>query len=237
MHRFRGFLDRHQRVGPVNLVDVDVIGSQPAQRILDLVQDARAAGIAEHASMLPFKAGLGGNEDAGAPAPFGDRLSDNFLGAAEAVDRRRIDDIDAVLQCRPDGRNGLGFVGSTPHPSANGPGAERDGRHFEGGAVNIGELHLHFEAIRLPSDHVARPFIPERADSMPASSAAIRPRAVQSRSAWPRAIPAIRRSRTTLTEGIGTAASSASASARRTSFSARDRARPGAYLWATILSP
>ena len=27
VHGLRGFLDRHQRVGPVDLVDVDVIGS------------------------------------------------------------------------------------------------------------------------------------------------------------------------------------------------------------------
>src|SRR5258708_17393027 len=80
VHRLGGFLHRHQRIGPVNLVDVDVIGSQPAQRIVYLAQDARAAGVAENAAMLPFKAGFGCDDDAPTPAPFGDFLTDNFFG-------------------------------------------------------------------------------------------------------------------------------------------------------------
>src|SRR5580693_5425161 len=103
VHRLGGFLHRHQRIGPVNLVDVDVIGSQPAQRIVYLAQDARAAGVAENIAMLPFKSSLGGDDDAGPQTPFGDCLSDDFLRAAETVDRSRIDDVDAVLQRRPDG--------------------------------------------------------------------------------------------------------------------------------------
>ena len=76
MHRLGGFFDRHQRVGPVNLVDVDMIGSKPAQGILDLAQDPRAAGIAEYSSVLPFQPGLGGNEHARAQAALGNRLAD-----------------------------------------------------------------------------------------------------------------------------------------------------------------
>jgi hypothetical protein len=53
--------------------------------------------------MLPFKAGLGCNHDVRAQMSFGDCLSDNFLGAAEAVDWRGIDDVDAVLERCPDG--------------------------------------------------------------------------------------------------------------------------------------
>src|ERR1019366_3575037 len=64
MHRLGGFLDRHQRVGPVDLIDVDMIGSKPMQGILDLLQDSRPAGIAEYLSTLPFKADLGSNEHA-----------------------------------------------------------------------------------------------------------------------------------------------------------------------------
>ena len=140
-HRLGGFLHRHQGIGPVDLVDVDVIGAQPPQRILDLAQDARAAGIAEHAAMLPFKSGLGGDDDARAQAALGDCLADDLLGTAEAVDRSRIDDIDAMLERRPDGGNRGGFVGSAPHPSADGPGAERDARHRKRRARNVGELH------------------------------------------------------------------------------------------------
>src|SRR5262245_53756492 len=70
------------------------------------------------------------------------------------------------------------------------------------------------------SPHIFGPSIPD-------SSAAMRPSADQSRSAYPRAIAVISRSRTTLTDGIGTAALSASASARRTSLSANRKTNRG----------
>jgi hypothetical protein len=38
-HRFGGFLDRNFRFGPMHLVDIDDVGSQAAQRIVDLPQD------------------------------------------------------------------------------------------------------------------------------------------------------------------------------------------------------
>src|SRR5450631_192345 len=71
MHRLGGFFDRYQRVRPVDLVDVDVIGSKPTQGILDLLQDPRPAGIAEYLSTLPFKADLGSNEHARAQFTLG----------------------------------------------------------------------------------------------------------------------------------------------------------------------
>ena len=64
MHRLSGFFDRHQRVRPMNLVDVDVVGAKPTQGILDLLQDPRPAGIAEYLSTLPFKADLRSDEHA-----------------------------------------------------------------------------------------------------------------------------------------------------------------------------
>ena len=36
VHCVRGFFDRNQRVGPMNLIDINVIGSKPTQRILNL---------------------------------------------------------------------------------------------------------------------------------------------------------------------------------------------------------
>src|ERR1700720_3493086 len=68
VHRLAGFFDRHQWVGPVNLIDIDVVGSQPAQGVIDLPHDAGAAGVAKYSSILPFKSGLGGNKHARASA-------------------------------------------------------------------------------------------------------------------------------------------------------------------------
>src|SRR5258707_2964550 len=52
----------NQRVGPMNLIDINVIGSQPAQGILNFAQDAGTAGIARYSSTLPLKSGLGGDK-------------------------------------------------------------------------------------------------------------------------------------------------------------------------------
>src|SRR5258706_9418566 len=101
VHRFRGFFDRNQWVGPMNLVDVNVIGSKPAQRILDFPHDAGAAGIARYSSTLPLKSGLAGNKHVRAQPAF-DRLAYDLLGAAKSIDGGGVDDVDAMPQCGPD---------------------------------------------------------------------------------------------------------------------------------------
>src|ERR1700730_11789360 len=88
VHRFRGFFDRNQWVGPMNLIDVNVIGSKPAQGILNLPQDASAAGIARYSSALPLQSGLGGNKHFRAPT-LGERPANDLLGPAKSIDRGR----------------------------------------------------------------------------------------------------------------------------------------------------
>jgi hypothetical protein len=57
-HRLGGFFDRHSWVGPVDLVDIDMIGSKPAQRIVDLAHDPFAARITKDFAISPFKSDL-----------------------------------------------------------------------------------------------------------------------------------------------------------------------------------
>src|SRR5258708_24281643 len=133
----------------MNLIDVDVIGSEPAQGILDLPQDAGTAGIARYLSTVPLKSGLGGNKHVRAQPAFGDRPADDLLGAAESIGWRGVDNVDAMLECGPDGGDRFGFVGSTPHPSADGPGADRDRRYLVRSAGKLGKLHFRFESFCL----------------------------------------------------------------------------------------
>src|SRR5258705_7778599 len=63
-HGLGRFFNRHQRVGPVDLVDVDIVCPQPAEGILDLLENSRPAGIAGYISIPPLKPRLGGNDDA-----------------------------------------------------------------------------------------------------------------------------------------------------------------------------
>src|SRR5437763_2265818 len=78
----------------MNLVDIDMVGLKPPQRIFDFLQDSRPADIAEHSSARPFKSRFGRNEHARAEMPLADRPADDFLGTAEAIGRSGIDEIE-----------------------------------------------------------------------------------------------------------------------------------------------
>src|SRR5947207_753143 len=108
----------------MDLVDVDVIGPKPAQRIFELLQNSRATGIAEYPCPAPFQTDLGGNEHARAQITFGERLADDFFGTPESINRSGIDDVDAMLFRGADRGDRFRFVGSAPHPAANRPGAD-----------------------------------------------------------------------------------------------------------------
>src|SRR6516165_12724664 len=55
---------------------------------------------------------------------LGDGLADDLFRTAESIDRGGIDEIDAALDRCSDRGNGFRFLGSTPHPAADGPGAQ-----------------------------------------------------------------------------------------------------------------
>jgi hypothetical protein len=130
-HRCRGFPDGRVRIGPVHLVDVDDVGLQATQRILDLLDDPCPAPVAERLMVLPVEADFGRDHGALATATLRERLADNRLRPAEPVDRSGIDKIDSMIKRGMDGRDGVSLIGSAPHPSSDCPGAERDARNFQ----------------------------------------------------------------------------------------------------------
>src|SRR5450631_172675 len=151
VHCVSGFFDRNQRVGPMNLIDIDVIGLKPAQGIFDLPYDAGAAGIAGYSSTLPLKPGLGGYNHIRAQLAFGDGLANDLLGATESIDRGGVNNVDAMLECGPDGSDRFPLVGTAPHPAADRPSTDSDGRHLERRTVNLAAFHIHFESFCLMS--------------------------------------------------------------------------------------
>src|SRR6516225_8682357 len=86
---------------------------------------------------------------------FADGLADDFFRTAESIDRCGIDEIDALLDRRSNRGNGFRFVGSTPHPAADGPGAQGDTRHFKRCAGDGGTLHLDFSGFGFTSHGLA----------------------------------------------------------------------------------
>src|SRR5215813_8981956 len=86
---------------------------------------------------------------------FGEGLADDFFRSAESIGRSGIDEIDAVLDRRSDRGNGFRLLGSTPHPAADGPGAQGNTRHFKRCADNGGTLHLDFAGFGFTSHGLA----------------------------------------------------------------------------------
>src|ERR1700733_7774408 len=97
------------------LVDVDVIGAQPPQRIIELLHDSRAGRISIDLAVAPLQSHLGGDDDFVAPTLDG--CPDDLLGNAEATRRRGIDQIDALMQGSLNGGNRFALIGSAPHPT------------------------------------------------------------------------------------------------------------------------
>jgi len=173
----------------MDLVDVDDVRLQAAQRVLDLLDDAALAGVAVGFVVLPGQTDFGRDDGPLAAAILGESPADDLLGAAEPVDRRRIDEVDTAVERRVDCLNRFILVCPTPHPTADRPGSERDARHFERG----GEI-FHLGIVRLICTLMAWILsfafwllLPQlalrgRFACSPASSAATNPSAVQSRS-------------------------------------------------------
>ncbi len=130
LERGRGALQLGARIRPVQLIEVDGVGAQPAQRRLDLGADAPRRGVSEHLAVAPCQADLGGDHDAVAQTTARQRLADDLLGATETVDRRGVDQRDALVERGLDRAHGIALVGAAPHPSADRPRAEADTRNL-----------------------------------------------------------------------------------------------------------
>ncbi len=121
----------------MDLIDVDDIGAQAAQQILDLFADARLAGIAKWLAIFPVDPNFGGDDDVLSLSAFRKRLADDFFRMAEAIDRRSIDDIDAAIERALNGADRVHIITPAPHPSADRPCSERDARGRELSSGNV----------------------------------------------------------------------------------------------------
>src|SRR5712671_314637 len=119
--RAGGRLDRNERVRPVNLVNIDVVRSETPQRILELLENALAGGVAFDFALGPVDADFGGNDNA-VPATILEGVTHKFFGATKAVNGRCVDQVDAQVESGMNGTDGFRLIGSAPHPTADGPG-------------------------------------------------------------------------------------------------------------------
>ena len=100
------------RVGAVDLVEVDVVGAQAAQAVLDLADDP-AARVAAHVRVVAHRrVDLGGQHHVVAPA--GQRLADDLLGLAGRVDVGGVDEVDPRVERAVDDPDRVVVVGVAP---------------------------------------------------------------------------------------------------------------------------
>ena len=107
-------LERDRRVRPMHLIDVDDIGLEAAKRILELAAQPRRRGVAQELAACPVEPDLGGDDRTRSPAAL-ERLADQLLGAAEAIARCGVDEIDAVIERGVNGADRVAFLGAAPH--------------------------------------------------------------------------------------------------------------------------
>ncbi len=137
------FLNRRHSVRPMHLVNIDVVGLQAPQRVLKLLQNSFAAGVALNRTRGPIEAHLG-CEDNIVPAPvLVNGFANDLFRTPLSINRRRVDQVDALVERRMNRANGLLFVRSAPHPAANSPGTQSDPGAFESCTFNV-DVFDHF---------------------------------------------------------------------------------------------
>src|SRR6266851_2945085 len=140
--RAGGLFDRNDRIWPVQMINVDIVGLQPLERLVDFLADARRRSIAMNVAVAPFEAAFGGDQDALASAIGGQCPADDLLGNAEAIDRRGIYQIDTAIDRDLDRTERASRIAAAPHPTADRPRPESDPRGEHVGAADFDCLHL-----------------------------------------------------------------------------------------------
>ena len=119
----------------VALVEVDVVGAQPRERAVDLLEDLRAR---EPAVAVGHLAEHLRREHVRVARPRLEHLAEELLRPAARVDVRGVDEVDAGVERRGDARLGLvAFDGA----AVGQPGAEADLRDVELAVAESPVLH------------------------------------------------------------------------------------------------
>lgn len=144
IERPEGFVDGGVGVGAVELVEVDVVGAEPAEGGVDGVEDVLSGVALVPGERADAAEAFGGEDDALAIAGAGEPPSENLFGSAlcpgrgsEWVDVGGIDEGDAALEgAVQDGERG-GLVAL----EAEGHGAEAEAGNGEACSAEAGVLH------------------------------------------------------------------------------------------------
>jgi len=141
--RGQRLLDVCVGVRSVDLVEVDVVGLQAAQRVLDRGHDPAPRGASLIGIVTHRATQLGGKDDVAAASL--ERLPHDLFGLAVGVHVGGVDEVDPRVQCFVDDTDGVVVVGVADGP--DGPehhGTERIGTDLDAGAAEGAVLHAVF---------------------------------------------------------------------------------------------
>ena len=137
VERAHRLLDRRVLVPGVHPVEVDVVGLQPAQRLLAAGRERLAAGAAAvRIAREEVARELGGDDDAVAPARVAaDVVADDLLGVAVGVDVGGVDEVAAALEEAVEDGLGVLDAGAPAPVLAEGHRAEAERADAQAGAA------------------------------------------------------------------------------------------------------
>ena len=145
VERGERFFDRRFVIPAMDLVEVDVVGAEAAEAVVDFGEDrfAREAGavrVGPHAAV-----DLGGEHDRIARGHFLEQLADDFFAGAIGVDVGGVEEVDAGVERLLDEGPGFffrqrpGMGAAVGHAVAH--AAETDAGDFEAAVAEAGVLH------------------------------------------------------------------------------------------------
>ena len=139
VERAQGLVDRDVGLGAVDLVEVDPVGLEAAQRRFALLDDV-AARVALHVRVfgVHHAVDLRGQDDVVAAAVALERLAGHLFAAADAVDIGGIDEVDALIERLVD--DGVRVVGRGL--AAEHHAAEAEAADLDAGAAEGSEFHM-----------------------------------------------------------------------------------------------
>ena len=117
--RLGGLGERRRRIGPVHLVEVDVLDAEILEALLHTAPHEARAGVTVQLAALHAQAALGGDDQLGAARAqlVGERAAEDALGHSEAVGLRGVEEVDPEVQGLADRGDGGGLVDVAPIPA------------------------------------------------------------------------------------------------------------------------
>jgi hypothetical protein len=145
LERAPRLLDRHVAVGVVELQKVELLAPEPTQALLAAMADRLGAQVHEVVSVVAAQRSALGEDEHVLAA--GERAADDLLGVPPAVERSRVDPVDAAVHCGVDSPYRVGVVLRSPidpplsRPRTDGRGADADARDQEVARAEAPPIH------------------------------------------------------------------------------------------------